>query len=127
MKRTELATAAIRIARSIEAHLTGAVATISQRNQDIVCESDQFVPVVGQGVGHLIFDFVFFLIFKAKAFRFCLFFCPAERVPSAHPLRVIPSTGPGQALSGAKDPVKIHHGFFGLTGLRMTMLSDFRN
>lgn len=85
MKRTELATAAIRIARSIEAHLTGAVATISQRNQDIVCEADQFVPVVGQGVGHLIFDFVSFLIFKAKAFRFCLFFLSCGKGPLGTP------------------------------------------
>ncbi|MCQ2125276.1 MAG: hypothetical protein MJZ25_13945 [Fibrobacter sp.] len=75
----EFATSAIKVANSIEAHLTGAVATISQRNQDIVCDAVPSVPVVGQGVGHLIFDFISFSVFKAKAFRFCHFFCPVFR------------------------------------------------
>lgn len=77
--KTGFATAAIHVAHSIEAHLTGAVATISQRNQGVVCDAGQSVPVVGQGVGHLIFDFISFLSFKAKAFRFCHFFCPGFR------------------------------------------------
>ncbi len=71
MKRTELATAAIHVAHSIEAHLTGAVATISQRNQG-----------VSEGVGISVFDFSF-LSFKAKAFRFCHFFCPLRRLDRA--------------------------------------------
>lgn len=77
--KTGLATSATQIAHSIEAHLTGAVATISQRNQDIVCDAVPSVPVVGQSIGHLIFDFISFSVFKAKAFRFCHFFCPGFR------------------------------------------------
>lgn len=80
MKR-EFATAAIKVANSIEAHRTGAVATISQKNQGVsgdAVQAIQSVPVVGQGVGHLIFDFFSFSVFKAKAFSFCHFFCPAE-------------------------------------------------
>ncbi len=69
--KTGFASAAIHIAHSIEAHLTGAVATISQRNQG-----------VSEGVGISVFDFSF-LSFKAKAFRFCHFFCPLRRLDRA--------------------------------------------
>ena len=65
--KTGFASAATHVAHSIEAHLTGAVATISQRNQGI-----------SEGVGISVFDFSF-LSFKAKAFRFCHFFCPQQR------------------------------------------------
>ena len=60
MKRMETIIAAIQVATSIEAHLTGAVASISQRNQ-------------GVSILQKFNDFSF-SVFKAKAFRFCLFF-----------------------------------------------------
>ncbi|WP_109736585.1 MULTISPECIES: hypothetical protein [unclassified Fibrobacter] len=46
--------------------------------------------------------------FKAKAFRFCHFFCPQNVI-----LSKVRSTE-------SKDPVKVHYGFFGHSGLRMT-------
>lgn len=87
--KTGFATAAIEIANSIEAHLTGAVATISQRNQGISNDVGQAVFAGGvphreinsagqiifaSGAGVSIFHVFDFLNFKAKAFRFCLFF-----------------------------------------------------
>lgn len=108
--KTKFATATIHIAKSIEVHLTGAVATISQKNQAIVGAVGQAVIQVIDQHFHPVVSVFSFSVFKAKAFRFCHFFCPAEghkfaltmdRV--AQPLHVIPSTGSGLALSGVKD------------------------
>lgn len=76
--RIESATAAIKVASSIEAHLTGAVEAISLRNQGVSGDATYAVQTVQtvQAVGHLIYDFVSVIGFKAKAFSFCLFFYP---------------------------------------------------
>ena len=57
----------MRISESIEAHMSAAVATISQQNQATL-----------HGFHKIVISPVFnvFRVFKAKAFSFCLYFLP---------------------------------------------------
>lgn len=81
--KTKFATATIHIAKTIEVHLTGAVATISQKNQAIVGAVGQAVIQVIDQHFHPVVSVFSFSVFKAKAFRFCHFFCPLRRLDRA--------------------------------------------